>query len=162
MIGCQLVDPRGWDRHGQVLGRCGWCGGELPLTKAGKINPNRRWCRRECSDAYWDNHSWTSARPAAIRRDGHECVRCHAKGYGASGREQGAPYVELEVNHKIPRNGAGYSNGCWHHLEDLETLCHDCHVRETTRQIRERRGLPLEGRPAPRIPVAPGQEQLGL
>lgn len=46
----------------------------------------------------------------------------------------------MEVNHKIPRAGAGYHQGCHHHLADLETLCHPCHVVETTRQGRERRG----------------------
>lgn len=46
---------------------------------------------------------------------------------------------DLEVNHREPRNGDGYGVGCWHHLDNLETLCHGCHVEETTRQ---RRGLP--------------------
>lgn len=45
----------------------------------------------------------------------------------------------LEVNHIEPREGRGYQSGCHHHLTNLETLCHDCHVAETTRQGRERR-----------------------
>lgn len=47
--------------------------------------------------------------------------------------------LDLEVNHIVPRNGDGYGVGCWHHLDNLETLCRSCHVEETTRQ---RRGLP--------------------
>lgn len=61
-------------------------------------------------------------------------------------------WLELEVNHKDPREGRGYHEGCHHHQDRLETLCHDCHVIETTRQGRERRrrrapdtlALPLE------------------
>lgn len=50
--------------------------------------------------------------------------------------------IALEVNHIEPRVGAGYSAGCWNHLDNLETLCHRCHVRVTTNQGRARRGLP--------------------
>lgn len=59
--------------------------------------------------------------------------------------------VLLEVNHIVPRNGAGYDQGCHHHLDLLETLCHGCHVVETTRQIRERRGLHPDGPPRSRF-----------
>lgn len=59
--------------------------------------------------------------------------------------------VLLEVNHIVPRNGAGYDQGCHHHLDLLETLCHPCHVAETTRQIRERRGLSPDGPPRARF-----------
>jgi hypothetical protein len=45
-----------------------------------------------------------------------------------------------EVNHKDPLVGRGYHQGCHHHLDGLETLCHPCHVVETTRQRRERLG----------------------
>lgn len=47
--------------------------------------------------------------------------------------------IWLEVNHIEPRVGQGYNAGCHHHLTNLETLCHPCHVIETTRQGRERR-----------------------
>jgi 5-methylcytosine-specific restriction endonuclease McrA len=42
----------------------------------------------------------------------------------------------LEVNHIEPRRGAGYQGGCHHHLSNLETLCHDCHVAVTGAQRR--------------------------
>ena len=45
----------------------------------------------------------------------------------------------LEVNHIEPREGRGYQSGCHHHLTNLETLCHDCHLVETKRQGAERR-----------------------
>lgn len=46
----------------------------------------------------------------------------------------------LEVNHIEPRVGRGYGWGCHHHLTNLETLCHLCHVDETNRQKAARRG----------------------
>lgn len=42
----------------------------------------------------------------------------------------------LEVNHKVPRRGAGYDAGCHHHLSGLETLCHRCHAAVTAEQQR--------------------------
>lgn len=41
---------------------------------------------------------------------------------------------DLEVNHIEPRRGEGYAAGCHHHLDNLETLCHPCHVEVTTAQ----------------------------
>lgn len=40
----------------------------------------------------------------------------------------------LEVNHKTPILGRHDEGGCHHHVEDLETLCHRCHLIETARQ----------------------------
>ena len=37
------------------------------------------------------------------------------------------PKVELEVNHIVPRRGGGYEP-VWNHLENLESLCHACHL----------------------------------
>jgi 5-methylcytosine-specific restriction endonuclease McrA len=67
---------------------------------------------------------WTLASAAARKRDGNKCVRCGST-------------FPLEVNHIVPRKGMGYSNGCHHHLNGLETLCRPHHVVETTRQLRE-------------------------
>lgn len=46
---------------------------------------------------------------------------------------------KLEVNHIEPRNGKGYRPGCHHHLDNLETLCHPCHVAITNEQRATRR-----------------------
>jgi len=48
--------------------------------------------------------------------------------------------ANLEVNHIVPRQGAGYLWGCHNHVDGLETMCRRHHVEETTRQ---RRGWPL-------------------
>lgn len=52
--------------------RCDWCG--IPLE-----GRRRRWCTDACSNAYSDNHAWTSARAAAIRRD-KVCQGCGSDG----------------------------------------------------------------------------------
>lgn len=41
---------------------------------------------------------------------------------------------QLEVNHIFPRRGRGYANSCAHHLENLETLCRQCHQMVTNVQ----------------------------
>lgn len=130
-------------------GRCGLCGEELPRTSTGRIHPNRRWCSQACSDTYWNNHGWDAASHAAVRRDGWRCRRCNHPGSGRSSPPLGTFDPDevaaagglraLEVNHRRPRNGRGYHEGCHHHLEELETLCRPCHAGETQKQIRARR-----------------------
>lgn len=113
---CPLLHNPHWD------GYCDWCGHKLPKGR-------RRWCE-EHQFEWVENHDWSFARHAAIRRDGC-CVRCGSRSM-------------LEVNHKNPRNGAGYHYGCHNHLALLEVLCHRCHVEETNRQAALRRaGLPF-------------------
>jgi hypothetical protein len=56
---------------GAPIGRglCDWCGKAL----AGR---QRRWCSEPCFETYWQNHGWTAAAEAAVRRDDHKCVWC--------------------------------------------------------------------------------------
>lgn len=90
------------------------------------IPPRRqRWCSDECVRLWTNNHEWSAASFTVVRRD-RACVRC-----GSTRRP--------EVNHRDPLVGRGYHQGCHHHLDGLERLCHACHVAETTRQARERR-----------------------
>jgi 5-methylcytosine-specific restriction endonuclease McrA len=84
-----------------------------------------RWCSDPCWQLWFSNHEWQAASGAAMRRDGRKCVKC--------GSQDG-----IEVNHMDPRYGRGYHQGCHHHLDRLETLCHNCHVIETNRQRAER------------------------
>ena len=105
-----------------VAGVCDACG--TPLT-----GRRRRWCSKRCNWRWVVQHRWTQARKAARKRDLNKCVR-----------EDCESTERLEVNHIVPRNGAGYGFGCWNHLENLETLCRSHHLVETARQREERKG----------------------
>lgn len=93
---------------------CAWCGKALPIRR-------RRWCCDDCGMWWSRHHAWTTAREAAKKRDGWACVICQSP-------------QSLEVNHIVPRRGKGYENGCHHHLDGLETLCHDHHLDVTAIQ----------------------------
>lgn len=99
-------------------GRCDLCGAVLTGRRT-------RWCSRRCHDAHVVQHRWTQARKAAVRRD-RVCVTCGSREL-------------LEVNHIVPREGAGYGWGCWHHAENLEVLCRACHRVVTNAQAEARR-----------------------
>lgn len=98
--------------------RCAWCGDALPQGRT-------RWCSGKCADAFASNHYWKLARRAAVKRDHRRCVKCASR-------------VLIEVNHKVPVLGRHAEGGCRHHLEGLQTLCHQCHVEETRRQFGHR------------------------
>lgn len=99
---------------------CDWCGRAL-------LRRQRRWCGQLCSDAFYENHVWSVARVAALKRDKYACVRC--------GRHE-----DLEVNHIYPVGASvkkgenGYKTSCLHHLTGLETLCHRHHLEATAKQ----------------------------
>lgn len=106
-----------------VDGLCDACGGKL-------TGRQRRWCGKDCELRWWRNHSWSFARNAAIRRDKRTCQRCNVT-------EDQLFYTraaKLEVNHKVPCLGKHAVKGCHNHLENLETLCHACHVIVTAEQ----------------------------
>lgn len=140
--------------------RCRWC--DEPAATGST------WCGHRCEDDFRRNHWWDQARDAAIVRDGSCCVRCGlgpdtptvAKlllralvpmGPVDAARLWRTPEFaalrdacRLEVNHVVPRRGRGYHAGCHHHLDELETLCHRCHVSETNAQqaaVRSERGV---------------------
>lgn len=174
MLHCLLRDPsvRGVDTDRIPLHDrpCYLCG--KPVRDKTKVYQGRRlrWCSDACVNLWVINHSWTSARHAAIRRDEGRCNQCGRVGgtiredacetcgpgwpclvvreadpnivtypsYNWQHR-QVSYLIELEVNHIVPRLGAGYHEGCHHHLDLLETLCHTCHVRVTSEQARARR-----------------------
>jgi hypothetical protein len=84
-------------------GRCSWCGIALTARR-------RRWCSEACSRAWSENHFWSAARAAALRRNDGRCEIC------------GDP-EEPEVHHDPPVGDRGYSAGCQHHQDRLAVLC---------------------------------------
>lgn len=118
-------------------GTCGACGADL-------VGRNHWFCPspfRSCRVRYAANHFWGEARSAAIHRDEAKCQRCGTEVPRGGKMLNGVNVGYAEVNHIEPRNGAGYAPGCHNHQDNLETLCHDCHVATTTQQIRERKRL---------------------
>jgi 5-methylcytosine-specific restriction endonuclease McrA len=107
-------------------GVCDRCGMELTGRRT-------RWCSRTCHRLHVEQHRWTQARKAAVRRD-RRCVSC------------GSAEL-LEVNHIVPREGRGYGWDCGHHLENLQVLCRLCHRLVTNAQAAARRAAKAEGAP---------------
>jgi 5-methylcytosine-specific restriction endonuclease McrA len=67
-------------------------------------------------------------RPSRIGRvHAYLCARCRQ------------PTTAPEVNHIVPVVGGNRSATCMNHEENLEVLCHSCHVPTTKRQAAERR-----------------------
>jgi 5-methylcytosine-specific restriction endonuclease McrA len=132
---CPLV---AW--HGDPA-RCRWCDDPLPKHA-------RRWCTRDCEDAFWSNHAWDLARGAALRRDARRCVLC------------GHP--SREVDHIEPRRGATRRAGCWHHVDNLRVLCHRHHVVVTTAQRARRRAGLNDVIATDEIAALAGDDQLEL
>lgn len=108
------------------LRRCRWC--DEPLT-----GRKQRWCSGRCAGEMGKHHWWGYARKERVRIDGGVCQACGATG--------------TEVHHRVPlhtltiaverlssigselvtRRVRHSDGGCWHHLDGLVTLCHDCH-----------------------------------
>ena len=118
--------------HEHTRGVCDRCGTALTGRR-------KRWCCDACMNEWRSQHDWTLARDRAKKRDGNRCVKCGAeKAYDWREPEK---TVRLEVNHIVPRVGRGYGFGCHNHLDNLETLCHPCHVEVTKQQAAERRSV---------------------
>lgn len=115
--GCALT---GWDGDGEGT-VCQVCGQRLPQGKRSV------YCSEKCRRWFERNHVWRKARAAAKRRAKYACKVCGA------GRE-----ARLEVNHITPLVGAGYGVSCAHHADNLDVLCHEHHLLETSRQRKER------------------------
>ncbi len=101
-----------------------------------------RYCSNECRWTFESNHFWNAARFAAIDR--HSIFAIDARSYIVDGirfyrrtaticfrcGERCVP----EVNHIVPLNGDRPSFGCMHHRENLNVLCHACHLQVTAEQ----------------------------
>lgn len=88
-----------------------------------------------------NNHVWASARATALKRDRNRCVICDETDDGEKAKAYRKRSLQwksyLEVNHIRPVNGRRKSLDCQNHLDNLETLCHDCHVAVTKQQRKD-------------------------
>ena len=98
-----------------------------------------------CSDAhareFVRNHVWGDARRTARRRAKWSCQRCGFRPGGIrkdpEARKAYARHeLRLEVNHILPLRGNYRGVTCANHLNNLEVLCHRCHVIATAEQRR--------------------------
>ena len=128
-----------WLPHADAPGVCDRCGTELTGRQT-------RWCSSSCMNEWRAQHDWGMARNAAKKRDHHQCVKCGAEGQYDWREPEKA--VRLEVNHIVPRVGRGYGFGCHNHHDNLETLCHPCHVEVTKQQAANRRAQHTGSGPA--------------
>lgn len=82
------------------------------LKRGGKlrpVNPERRAKRRARYKDYLHSPAWKRLRERVLERDGHACTRCHST-------------RRLECHHR------SYQRFGHEDLDDLQTLCHDCHM----------------------------------
>lgn len=91
-----------------------------------------RWCSEACSKWWYENHTWTGAKSVAKKRTLIKRERGGWTWYRCEHCE--APTTSPEVNHKTPVLGAHGVNGCHHHNDGLEVLCHECHLKVTRAQ----------------------------
>lgn len=122
LLACPLST---WDGN---PGNCRWCNTAL-------TGRQQRWCSSECPKAVSDNHCWTDARRAALRRDRAACRHCGVVGRRHS--HESASLPTLQVHHVVPIHGRHNVPGCHHHQDGLRTLCDDCHRAEHRRLARE-------------------------
>jgi hypothetical protein len=111
---------------------CRMCGEAL-------MGRRRTYCSDRCSTDFERNHYWPVARYYARLRArvfesrrlvGYRCARC---GGLISPRRRGA-LDRVEVNHRVPLNGARATVSCGHHQDNLEVVHRDCHAVITAEQ----------------------------
>jgi len=114
---------------------CRQCGAELTGRR-------RTYCSRRCNTEFERNHYWPIARyyarlRARVFQDrrvvGYRCARC---GGLIPPRRRGSP-DRVEVNHRLPLNGARAAVSCGHHQENLEVVHRQCHAAITAEQRAE-------------------------
>ncbi len=98
------------------------------------------YCGAECREVFERDHFWGTARWTAIewasvcligrpKNQARPICACCGRGH----------FGEGEVNHIVPVNGDRGFFSCSNHQENLEVLCHQCHVMATREQ--RRRGM---------------------
>ncbi len=68
---------------------------------------------------------WAALRRAALERDNYRCRKCHRAG-------------RLEVDHIRPK----HKGGAWYDLDNLQSLCFECHRAKTSGEFTARPDRP--------------------
>lgn len=122
------IKRKGWFRRPRIPevfpnygpGKCLFCGGPLPLRK-------RKFCTYGCGTEYriatarYELVTWDDIRREAFKRDNYTCTDCHKKFYEC----------EIEGHHKVPI----FAGGSEFDVNNVETLCHDCHRNRKGKEI---------------------------
>jgi 5-methylcytosine-specific restriction protein A len=133
-------------------GECTWCG--KPVAKG-----RRLWCSDACVEAYRSAYDWPHIRALVRARDHGVCARCghdteklsrilsglrtyiawcHMKEIvSVLGASPDYYRHAWEAHHKVARKECGDNS-----LDNLETLCLECHKRETAQQRRRWKATP--------------------
>lgn len=130
--------PTSWQAHvtcvdlTQPLCRVERCRATLPSRRTA-------YCSDLHAREFERNHVWFAARRAARRRAQWSCERCGFKPSKVrrdpAARGQYLRHeLRLQVNHIEPLVGAYRLVTCANHLENLEVLCHRCHLAVTGEQ----------------------------
>lgn len=104
------------------------------------------YCGTECRDVFESNHFWSNARRPARRTAIERAALCPLDGPNPRLAQMVMICAcceiltyRYEVNHIAPVNGDRGFFSCANHQDNLEVLCHQCHVMATREQ--RRRGI---------------------
>lgn len=109
------------------LGSCRYCGG-VTLDKNGNVRKRANWhedCLEEYKTIHWPQHT----REVVWKRDKGQCAKCPTK--LKSVRDS------WDVDHRVPLIEAKGDIRYWK-LENLDTLCLECHAAKTAQEATER------------------------
>lgn len=110
---------------------CRWCNARPPRG-------NRRFCSKECSQGYYDNHVYARSKMLCYEASRTPCscqdyqldTKLHGRCAACKRCEGELALVgdKLTCNHIDPRNGIEMTLvHCIHHVSNLEMLCWSCH-----------------------------------
>ena len=100
------------------------------VTCGASLKPRRSTCGGDCRKTFEVNHFWWAARRECLRRTNNLCARCWKQAD--------------EVNHIKPISGGIRWITCLNHQENLEALCHSCHLDFTYPSRIKRHGADTE------------------
>ena len=103
-------------RRRRIIKQCLNCGIEFEIKRTTTMNCCSMKCRFEYQNKnrvdrnYYRTYDWRKTRIETLERDEYKCCIC------------GNGNIELNVHHKIPVSKGGHDT-----LDNLETLCIECH-----------------------------------